>query len=98
VAPKTSTAFFAREIFNDDDPMAKFEVKKNYKLIVNKQRKTEIANVLKTAFFRVITQRVVVIPQPQFRENLSVPYLDALRMGPDRLYRNVRKKLPLFIL
>jgi hypothetical protein len=47
---------------------------------VNEQRQSGIPNILKTAFFRVVTQRVVVIPYRSFGEYRSVYCLDALMM------------------
>jgi len=47
--------------------------------------------IFRTALFWAITQRVVVIPY----RRLETSYLSHLKMGADRLSRNVGTKLPL---
>ena len=51
---------------------------------------------MRTALFRVITQRVVVIPYRHFGTNLSVKFSRvSVEDGTDRLSRIVGKELPL---
>ena len=61
------------------------------------KKKTRIK--MRSAFFWVITQRVVVIPYRRFRTNcqppLQGPKKKSLEDGADTLSRNVGKELPL---
>ena len=49
----------------------------------------------RTALFWVVTQRVVVIHCGRFGATYRVPSSGYVKMGPDRLYRNVGKGIPL---